>query len=40
MAVDYSAPLLTNLQIVELFVQALAAKKPEDLEIKAWDEYR
>ena len=40
MAVDYSVPLLTNLQIAELFVQALAAKRPEDLEIKAWDEYR
>jgi carbamoyl-phosphate synthase large subunit len=40
MAVDYSVPLLTNLQIAELFVQSLAAKKPQDLEVKAWDEYR
>jgi carbamoyl-phosphate synthase large subunit len=38
-AVDYSIPLLTNLQVAELFVQALALKKPDDLHIKAWGEY-
>jgi len=38
-AVDFSIPLLTNLQVAELFVQALATKKLEDLEIKHWAEY-
>jgi carbamoyl-phosphate synthase large subunit len=39
MAVDFGVPLLTNLQVSELLVQSLAAKKPEDLLVKAWDEY-
>ncbi|MBP1769371.1 MAG: carB [Candidatus Aminicenantes bacterium] len=39
LAVDYSIPILTNLQAADLFVQALAAKKPADLEIKHWAEY-
>jgi carbamoyl-phosphate synthase large subunit len=39
MAVDFSIPLLTNLQVSELFVQSLAAKNPEDLPIKHWAEY-
>lgn len=40
MAVDFSIPLLTNLQVSELFVQSLASKKPADLLVKAWAEYR
>ncbi|MFO7734380.1 MAG: carbamoyl-phosphate synthase (glutamine-hydrolyzing) large subunit [Candidatus Aminicenantes bacterium] len=39
MAVDYSVPILTNLQVAELFVQALAAKPVADLKIKHWAEY-
>ncbi|MDP2914770.1 MAG: carbamoyl-phosphate synthase (glutamine-hydrolyzing) large subunit [Candidatus Aminicenantes bacterium] len=39
MAVDYSVPLLTNLQVAELFVQSLALKKVEELPIKHWAEY-
>ncbi len=39
-AVDYSVPLLTNLQMAELIVAALAAKKTTDLEVKHWGEYR
>jgi len=39
LAVDFSIPTLTNLQAAELFVQALAAKKPADLAIKHWAEY-
>jgi carbamoyl-phosphate synthase large subunit len=39
MAVDYSVPLLTNIQVAELFVQSLASKKVEDLQIKSWSEY-
>jgi carbamoyl-phosphate synthase large subunit len=39
-AVDFSIPLLTNLQIAELFVQALASKRAELLPIKHWAEYQ
>jgi len=39
LAVDYSIPILTNLQAADLFVQALAAKKPGDLQVKHWAEY-
>ena len=28
-----------NLQAADLFVQALAAKKPSDLQVKHWTEY-
>ena len=38
-AVDFSIPLLTNLQVAELFVQALALKTVGDLPIKHWGEY-
>jgi carbamoyl-phosphate synthase large subunit len=38
-AVDFSIPLLTNLQIAELFVQSLAAKSMDDLQVKHWAEY-
>jgi carbamoyl-phosphate synthase large subunit len=39
LAVDFSIPTLTNLQAADLFVQALAAKKPADLQVKHWAEY-
>jgi len=39
MAVDFSVPLLTNLQISDLFVQAITAKKIDELKIKHWAEY-
>ena len=40
LAVDFSVPILTNLQVAELFVQSLAAKRPQDLEVRCWAEYR
>jgi carbamoyl-phosphate synthase large subunit len=40
MAVDFSIPLFTNLQISELFVQAISSKNISDLEIKHWAEYK
>lgn len=40
MAVDFSIPLFTNLQISELFVQAISSKNISDLKIKHWGEYR
>jgi carbamoyl-phosphate synthase large subunit len=39
MAVDFSIPLLTNIQIADLFAHALAQKKMPDLLIKHWAEY-
>jgi len=38
-AVDYSIPLINNVQIAKLFVSAIANRSIEDLEIKSWDEY-
>jgi carbamoyl-phosphate synthase large subunit len=40
LAVDFSVPILTNLQVAELFVQSLAVKRPRDLEARHWGEYR
>lgn len=39
-AVDYSIPLLTNVQVTRVFIDALNTKKISDLEIKSWDEYK
>lgn len=39
LAVDFSVPILTNLQVADLFVQALAQKTLSELEIKSWDAY-
>lgn len=37
--IDYSVPLITNLQTAIVLASALASKKIKDLKIKAWDEY-
>lgn len=37
--IDYSVPLVTNLQSAIVLASALSSKKLEDLKIKAWDEY-
>jgi carbamoyl-phosphate synthase large subunit len=39
LAVDFSIPLINNLQIATLFIDAISKKKIEDLSVKAWDEY-
>lgn len=39
-AVDFGIPLITNIQLAQRFVEAIARKQPDDLEIKSWDEYR
>jgi carbamoyl-phosphate synthase large subunit len=39
-AVDFGVPLITNIQLAQQFVRAISRKKPEDLEIKSWSEYR
>ena len=37
--VDYSIPLITNLQSAIILASAISSKKMEDLKIKSWDEY-
>jgi carbamoyl-phosphate synthase large subunit len=37
---NFGIPLITNLQLAKRFVEALAAKKPYELEIKSWQDYR
>jgi carbamoyl-phosphate synthase large subunit len=39
MAVDFSIPILTNLQVADLFVQAIADHPFESLAVKHWAEY-
>jgi carbamoyl-phosphate synthase large subunit len=39
LAVDFSIPILTNLQVADLFVQALADHPLESLAAKHWAEY-
>lgn len=38
-AADYGIPLITNLQLARLLAEAMDSAKPEQLEVKAWDEY-
>ncbi|MFH0832136.1 MAG: carbamoyl-phosphate synthase (glutamine-hydrolyzing) large subunit [Candidatus Aenigmatarchaeota archaeon] len=38
-SVDYAIPLLTNMELSELFIKTITKKSLNDLKIKAWDEY-
>jgi len=38
-AVDFSVPLLTNMQVTKLLVHSLSKKKLEELEVRHWKEY-
>jgi carbamoyl-phosphate synthase large subunit len=38
-AIDFNIPLITNLQVAEVAVQALQLYKLDDLKIKEWGEY-
>jgi carbamoyl-phosphate synthase large subunit len=38
-AVDLGIPLITNVQLAQRFVEALAHKRLDDLQIKSWDKY-
>jgi carbamoyl-phosphate synthase large subunit len=38
-AVDFGIPLITNIQLAQRFVEALARKRMEDLQIRSWCEY-
>lgn len=37
--VDYSVPLITNLQVAKVFFESILKKKLDNLEIEAWDKY-
>jgi carbamoyl-phosphate synthase large subunit len=39
-AVDYNIPLITNARLASAFIYAICKKKPEEMAIRAWDEYR
>ncbi len=38
-AVDFNVPLITNLQFAERLIDTLSLIRPENLAVKAWDEY-
>ena len=38
-AVDFSVPLITNIQLAQRFVECIARKNLADLQIKSWAEY-
>lgn len=38
-AVDLNIPLITNARLASAFIAAFCTLKPEDLEIKSWEEY-
>ena len=38
-AVDFGIPLITDIQLAQRFVEAIARKSVDDLQIKSWDEY-
>lgn len=38
-AIDLNIPLLTNTRLAEAFISAFTSLKPDEIEIKAWDEY-
>jgi len=39
LAIDYNVPLITNIQVAELLIEALDDYKLSDLHVKSWDEY-
>lgn len=38
-AVDFGIPLITNIQLAQRFIEAVAGKRQEDLALKSWSEY-
>ncbi|MGH8603249.1 MAG: carbamoyl phosphate synthase large subunit, partial [Gammaproteobacteria bacterium] len=39
-AVDFGIPVVTNMQLANRLVDALASKGPQELRVKSWHEYR
>lgn len=40
LAVDFGVPLITNIQLAQRFVEAIARKSMQDLAIRSWAEYQ
>ena len=38
-AIDLNIPLITNSRLASAFITAFCSVKPDDLDIKSWDEY-
>ena len=38
-AVDLNVPLITNSRLASAFIHAFCTLKPEDIDIKSWEEY-
>jgi carbamoyl-phosphate synthase large subunit len=38
-AIDFNVPLITNARLASAFIDAFCRLSPEDIKIKAWDEY-
>ena len=38
-AIDFNVPLITNSRLAKAYVTAFCSLGPDDLKIKAWDEY-
>ena len=38
-AIDFNVPLFTNARLATAFIRAFTSMSPDDIQIKAWDEY-
>ncbi len=38
-AIDFNVPLITNARLASAYIDAICRLKPDDIKIKAWDEY-
>ena len=38
-AIDFNVPLITNPRLASAFIHAFCKLGPDDIKIKAWDEY-
>ena len=39
-AIDHNIPLITNARLASAFIEAFCNLKPEDIQIKSWQEYK
>ena len=39
-AIDHNIPLITNARLAGAFIEAFCDMKPEDIQIKSWQEYK
>ena len=39
-AIDHNIPLITNARLAKAFIEAFCEMKPEDIQIKSWQEYK